>query len=75
MALNLNVPITKEMLRVVGQPWRPTMMDLIQEEGRWPLFVYYVAGKVSFTPRDNFRLLPRQLGPSDCQWIVPGSTP
>lgn len=52
-------------------PYSDVFMSLSREP--WPLYVYYVGGRVDFVPRDTF-YMRASSGPSDCVWIVPGST-
>lgn len=46
-----------------------------QDRERWPLFVRYDHRDVTFVPRDHFMFDPKTERPSDCVWIIPGSTP
>lgn len=45
-----------------------------QDRERWPLYVIYDGEKAKFIPRDHFYLGRFEEGPSDCTWIIPGST-
>jgi hypothetical protein len=65
------------MRELLDRPFTPlpSILDMINDPERWPLYVYYDAGGVRFVPRDHFYMGPRVHGPSDCVWIVPGSTP
>lgn len=53
----------------------PSLLDMIHGSERWPLYVYYDHLGVRYVPRDHFYTGPRIDGPSDCLWIIPGSTP
>lgn len=55
-------------------PYAPLILDLVPRE-RWPCTVSYDHRGTAYVPRDAFRFPPDRPGPSDCVWIVPGTTP
>jgi hypothetical protein len=65
------------MADLLKTPYKPlpSILDLIDRAERWPLYVYYDHSGVRYVPRDHFYMGPRIDRPSDCVWIVPGSTP
>ncbi|SEC01456.1 hypothetical protein SAMN05444164_0801 [Bradyrhizobium erythrophlei] len=55
-------------------PYRPLILDVDPQE-RWPCMVRYDQRGTVYVPRELFQFEPDQPGPSDCVWIVPGTTP
>jgi hypothetical protein len=66
-----------DVREVLLHPYEPltSLLDMIDPDERWPLYVYYDARGARMIPRDHFYLGPSVKRPSDCVWIVPGSTP
>jgi hypothetical protein len=40
----------------------------------WPHLIYYYGGRVTYVDPDHIPLLRGPAAPSDCVWIVPGTT-
>lgn len=72
--------LSKEMIRdVLLTPYplvnRKFIDDIMMNSDRWPQMVRYDAHGVNYVPRDHYRFPADERRPSDCVWIVPGSTP
>lgn len=69
----------KIIKRALDEPSRLPDRSWIEESffprDRWPSMVRYDERGVIYVPRDHFALEPRTSRPSDCVWIVPGTTP
>lgn len=65
----------EKMASLIQMPYHyNSLYDALLREGPWPHLVYYRAGKVHYVPPDRFRLDTEAPSPSDCTWIVPGTT-
>jgi hypothetical protein len=73
----LGTPFNKtNWVEYINRPFKsfPSLLDMIDFGERWPLYIYYDHLGVRYVPRDHFYLGPKIDRPSDCVWILPGST-
>lgn len=55
--------------------YKSSILEMLREQDRWPHYVHYRGkGAPVHCAPDRFFFVS-DSGPSDCDWIVPGTTP